>query len=330
MRSLPRSFARPAAVVLAATVLACGDAERPAAADTAATAPAHLEAADGAAGGGPAARAVTAQSLAFPAVGAAAPAAPPAPKRLDEGRGVDVLSRATSGAAAEDAIAEDAAPMIVRSGSAALQVDSLDLGVARLREVVRAIPGAYVANMTMDGGRAQTPRATLEVKVPAAGFDRLIAGLAPIGKVEAVNVTAADVTEEFVDLTARAENARRLEARLVDLLARRTGKLEEVLSVERELARVREEVERHEGRLRYLRTRAATSTLAVSVHEPLPVLGDHPTANPIAEAFRQSWRNLVGLVAGAIALSGVVLPLALLGYVAWRLVRRFHRATAAV
>ena len=42
----------------------------------------------------------------------------------------------------------------------------------------------------------------------------------------------------YVDLTARAANVERLERRLIDLLARRTGKLEDVLAVERELARV--------------------------------------------------------------------------------------------
>jgi hypothetical protein len=69
------------------------------------------------------------------------------------------------------------------------------------------------------------------------------------------------------------ENARRLETRLIDLLATRTGKLKDVLDVERELARAREEIERYEGRLRYLRAHATLSTLTISLHEPLPVVG---------------------------------------------------------
>jgi hypothetical protein len=147
--------------------------------------------------------------------------------------------------------------------------------------------------------------------------------------VETVSVNAEDVSEEYVDVTARAENARRLETRLVDLLARRTGKLEDVLAVERELARVREEIERYEGRLRFLRTRAAFSTLAVTLHEPVPVLGDRPGANPIAAAVREAWRNAVRFVAAAIALSGVLIPLALLGYAGWWVARRFFGRPAA-
>src|SRR5205823_10851551 len=75
----------------------------------------------------------------------------------------------------------------------------------------------------------------------------------PIGKLESVNVSAEDVGEEYVDVAARMANARRLESRLIDLLAARTGKLKDVLDVEQELARVREEIERYEGRLRYLK-----------------------------------------------------------------------------
>jgi hypothetical protein len=145
-----------------------------------------------------------------------------------------------------------------------------------------------------------------------------VGGLAPFGRVERVDVQAQDVGEEFVDVTARVANARRLEARLVELLARRTGKLEEVLAVERELARVREEIERHEGRLRYLRTRTATSTLTVTVHERAPLLADAPGASPITDAFRAAGRNFVALVAGVIASSGVWVPVAVLAYGAWR------------
>ena len=83
-------------------------------------------------------------------------------------------------------------------------------------------------------------------------------------------MTAEDVGEEFVDVSARMENARRLEQRLVTLLASRTGKLSDVLAVERELARVREDIERYEGRLRYLRAHAATSSCRSKCTSPTP------------------------------------------------------------
>ncbi|HEX9128114.1 MAG TPA: DUF4349 domain-containing protein, partial [Gemmatimonadaceae bacterium] len=154
-------------------------------------------------------------------------------------------------------------------------------------------------------------------KIPAPRYDQAVGSLSTIGKVETVNSTAQDVGEEFVDVTARVSNARRLEERLITLLSTRTGKLDEVLRVERELARVREEIERYEGRLRFLSARVATSTLTITVHEPAPILGNAPGDNPIAAAVRRAWKNFVALVAGFIASLGVVIPLGLLGLAAW-------------
>jgi hypothetical protein len=198
--------------------------------------------------------------------------------------------------------------MLVRTGQASLQVDSLEIGVARVRDVARRT-GAVIANTSMEGGRHETRAASLELRIPSEHFDEAVNGLAPIGKLESVNVSVQDVGEEFVDVQARVANARRLEQRLVDLLATRTGKLADVLSVERELARVREQIERYEGWLRYLRTRASISTLTIAVHEPYPIVADHPGASPIRDAFVQAWRNLVAFTAGFIALLGVLVPL---------------------
>lgn len=273
----------------------------------------------GVAGG--AASAPAARPMTGPESAAAAPAVPFAVQ--PSASNAAPSGTAPSGAGEGEGVA---APMLIRTGSAAVEVDSLEPAIAQVRALAARV-GGYVANTSLAAGREQVRSATLELRVPAARFDELVGGLAPFGRVERVDVQAQDVGEEFVDLSARTANARRLEARLVELLARRTGKLEEVLAVERELARVREEIERYDGRLRYLRTRAATSTLAVTVHEPAPLLADAPGANPVTDAIRAAGRNFVALVAAVIATSGVWAPLGGIAYGAWRWLRR-HRAAA--
>jgi Domain of unknown function (DUF4349) len=208
-----------------------------------------------------------------------------------------------------------AAGMVIRTGQTSVEVDSLERAVSQVR-LLAARVGGYVANTTMQTGGGQLRSANLEVKIPADRFDDGLGGLAALGKLESVNVNAEDVGEEFTDVTARMGNARRLEARLIELLATRTGKLTDVLDVEKELARVREEVDRYEGRLRYLRAHAALSTLSIYVHEPLPVVG-HAGSSVIAEAFKQSWRNFVGLVAAMIRSLGIVIPVAVLVVALW-------------
>jgi hypothetical protein len=207
---------------------------------------------------------------------------------------------------------DPATRLIVRTGQASIEVDSLEPAMTVLRRVVQRV-GGFVADASVQSGRNQLRQATLELKVPSARFDELTEGLQPIGRLEFVNVGAEDVSEEFVDLTARVANGRRLEDRLVELLRARTGKLQDVLSVERELARVREEIERMEGRLRYLKTSAQLSTLSVSLHEPVPIVATHGPG-PIVEAFREAWRNFVGVLAGAIASLGFVVPVLAFGW----------------
>ena len=205
--------------------------------------------------------------------------------------------------------------MVIRAGQASIEVDSLERAVTQVRLLASRI-GGYVANTGMQTGRGQLRAASIEIKIPADRFDDGLGGLAGLGKLESVNVNAEDVGEEFTDVTARMGNARRLEARLIELLATRTGKLKDVLDVEKELARVREEIDRYEGRLRYLRARAALSTLSIYVHEPLPVVG-HAGSSVIGEAFKQSWRNFVGLVAAMIRSLGIVIPVAVLVVALW-------------
>jgi hypothetical protein len=135
-----------------------------------------------------------------------------------------------------------------------------------------------------------------------------------------------------VDVSAQVANGRRLEKRLIELLATRTGKLSDVLEVERELARVRGEIDRQEGRLRYLRAHSSMSTLSVTVHEPVPILGKQGSGGVIVQSFRQSWRNFVGFIAGFIEALGTLVPLvvvlALLGFGVARLARKMRRPVA--
>jgi Domain of unknown function (DUF4349) len=220
-----------------------------------------------------------------------------------------------------------ASRLIVRTGQASIEVDSLESSMAELRRIVQRL-GGFVADASVQSGRNQLRSATLQLKVPSSRFDDLTQGLEPLGRLQFVNVAAEDVSEEFVDLTARVANGRRLEDRLVELLRTRTGKLQDVLTVERELARVREEIERMEGRMRFLKTSAQLSTLSVNLFEPAPIVASHPGQSVIGEAFKTAWRNFVGVLAGAIASLGFVVPVVVLGWGTLIIARKYKRKTA--
>ena len=256
--------------------------------------------------------------------GRAAPPAVPAPADMKaEASGFTKLAALSSTTSFSRQSIQATGSMIIRNGTARVEVDSLERAIESARTIATRL-GGFVAGVNVAVGNAEFRQATLELRIPASSFDSALAQLRPLGDVESVQVSAQDVGEDFIDTESRLRNSRRLEERLIDLLARRTGKLEEVLAVERELARVREEIERTEGHLRYLQTRVSLSTLTLNVHEPAPLI-THPGDNPIVDAILQAGRNFVAFIAGLIALLGFVLPAGAIVFALVRLGRRFGR-----
>lgn len=135
-----------------------------------------------------------------------------------------------------------------------------------LRKLIRG-SGGFVAQHSVSGDVNSPRTATWVLRVPVSRFDTTMEGLKGLGEVQSVEVGSQDVTEEYVDLTARIRNKRHEENRLLRHLERNTPRLQDILAIERELSRVRGEVEQMEGRLRYLTDRTDYTTITVTVRE---------------------------------------------------------------
>lgn len=84
-------------------------------------------------------------------------------------------------------------------------------------------------------------------------------------------VSGQDVTEEFIDLEARIRTQKALEAQFLQIM-RQTGKIVDALEVQRQIAEVRSDIERLEGRKRFLENRSALSTITVNIMAPKAVV----------------------------------------------------------
>jgi hypothetical protein len=103
--------------------------------------------------------------------------------------------------------ATDVVPnLVIRTGTASIEVDSLEQAIALARALAHRV-GGFVAGSAAQTGKGQLHSASLEIRMPAERFDDAVDGLRPLGKVEAVNVSAQDVGEEYVDVEARMTNA---------------------------------------------------------------------------------------------------------------------------
>ncbi len=155
---------------------------------------------------------------------------------------------------------------IIYTATVNLAVEQFDPVPARVETLVNRF-GAYVAHSQITGSPGSPRRGQWTLRVPADRYQALLFATRELGEIQNVSSDSQDVTEEYYDVEAHIRNKKQEETRLLELLSKATGKLEEVLAVERELARVRGEIEQMEGRLRVLSSLTTMSTVNLEVSE---------------------------------------------------------------
>jgi hypothetical protein len=217
---------------------------------------------------------------------------------------------------------------LIRNATLTLEARDVRQAASRLAAAVVAARG-YVSESEEAVDELGSRSVTLSARVPYDRFDRVLREVEALGKVMERQISTEDVTEEFVDSKARLRNLKRAETRLLEHLGR-TGRLADVLLVEKELNRVRGEIEQLEGRLRFLTHRVAFSTFAVTLGESArPQAIVPPESFSSGKEASAAVRSLVAfaqsLWTGALWIgiwSVVWLPLAL---AVWLFTRRLRR-----
>ena len=187
---------------------------------------------------------------------------------------------------------------------------------------------AYQSEVTFNRNRGERRTGRWVVRVPVNLYQAFLVGVKDLGVPEEVQESASDVTAEYVDLVARMANQKRLEQRILSVLDEVQRKISDVLEVEKQLARVRETIERLEGKMRYIKDRVSMTTVTVHVRE------DEDYQPPQALSFGGSivdvWQNSIdamiafskGVVLALVAIAPWLVVVMLVGYVLYRLLRR--------
>jgi hypothetical protein len=157
-------------------------------------------------------------------------------------------------------------PMIARTAS--LNISARDFNAARLSldHIVRAHQG-YVASLSISTAKGAPQTLTGKLLIPSAQLDAALTDLKALGRVEQEQQGGEEVTSQVVDLDARLNNAHETETQLTEILRTRTGKIADVLEVEREMARVRGEIESMQAEQKHLRERIDFASIDLSLSE---------------------------------------------------------------
>jgi hypothetical protein len=223
---------------------------------------------------------------------------------------------------------------IIQTGDVRVVVTDFPKAEQELLQLVQQHKG-YLAKSEISGSVGSTRQGSWKVRVPAAAYNEFRDGVKKLGELERFNSDAQDVTEEYYDLKARIANKEAELAALRKIFEKSTGKIEDVLAVQRELSRAQGELERMKGRQRLLENLTALTTVTVSLVERgsfVPI--ESPTfGTSISRTFSGSTASLLELGKGIVLVAVAVTPwlpiLAILGAMAWLIVRHQHLAPAA-
>jgi hypothetical protein len=164
---------------------------------------------------------------------------------------------------------------IIRNADLTLEVGSTPEAQHQVTSIAESRGGFVVTSESKQRENVDPAKRTLDIKlvvrIPANQFGPALNEIKALASIlPEENVTGQDVTEEFIDLEARIKTQKALELQFLEIM-RQANKVTDALEIQRQIADVRTEIEKLEGRKRFLENRSSLSTITVNLKSPTPI-----------------------------------------------------------
>ena len=185
-------------------------------------------------------------------------------------------------------------------------VKDVEQAAAEVTRIVDEIKG-YIAKSDITGQVGSRRTAIWTLKIPVEKFPEVLKTLSGLGQVVKNSSDSQDVTEEYVDLQSRIKNLKVEEETLNKFLKDAITNVDGYLKTRDQIKNVRGEIERAEGRLKYLSTMSSLSSITFTAREEQTYDPIRPAAAPtfgddVDGTFTQSWKSLLRLGKNAVLL----------------------------
>jgi VIT1/CCC1 family predicted Fe2+/Mn2+ transporter len=212
---------------------------------------------------------------------------------------------------------------IIKTADVAFQVENYKESRLKILNLVKKNKALVsVERETNDGYRISND---MVIRVFSSSFDSLIDQIITCSiYIENKNINAEDVTEEFVDVSARLKTKKETENQYLEIL-KKARSIDEILAVQSKLQSIREEIESSQARLNYLDNRAQYSTINLKFYEKLPnvMQPDDSFGYRVSKALRTGWQGLVGFFIGLIYIWPLIfIGLAVTYFIIWLVKRK--------
>lgn len=229
----------------------------------------------------------------------------------------------------------DAERLIIRTKTLRLEVEKTGDAVEEIRDLTRTHSGTIsdleVATDSEEWIHRNTENADgaalrgwVTVRVPSDDYEDFVAAVADLGVVKFQSEATSDVTQEHVDLSARLENLRAQEVRLREFFEAATD-VEDMLAIEKELGRVRGDIESLDAQVTYLERQAAMATVTIELTEPRAVVRPGGESWGFVDAITTGVRGAAQLLTGLLTALIASAPLLVLGAAVFLVIRAVRR-----
>jgi hypothetical protein len=155
---------------------------------------------------------------------------------------------------------------LIRNATADLEIVSFEDAVQKITGFAAEEKG-YLATSSSQKQANGKLSGRVVVKVLPDNLDRFLGKLRGIGELKNQAITTEDVTKQYFDTESRLKNARTMEQRLIEILKTKSKDVADLLAVEKELGRVREEIEEMQGELKFMDSQVQFATVTIQLSE---------------------------------------------------------------
>jgi hypothetical protein len=217
-------------------------------------------------------------------------------------------------------------PRIVQTASLRLSVKRgrFDDAVDEARSVADGLGGFVVSSSASQGSHGRLVRGTLVIRIPAIKYSDAMRSLGALGRIEGRQESGQDVSQEYVDLKARARQLQAVEAQLLELLDR-ANTVGAALAVQQQLSQVQLDLEQAKGRLQYLDDQVAFATISLDLHERVVAGSKSGGGFSVIDAWAKAAHGFLAVIGWTfvvIATAAPLLILLILGFFVARTLRR--------
>jgi hypothetical protein len=210
---------------------------------------------------------------------------------------------------------------IIKTASTRYKVKNIEQALSKIKQVMY-VNGGYISELRYDKNYHEKQN-RFTIKIPKENFDGMLDGIQKFAEeTDYVNISTTDVTEKYLDVQTRLKTKLEVKERLEAVLRKNAKTVKDILATEAQLRVIQEEIEAAQGKIKYMSSRVAYSTIQVEIYETItykekPVSYEKGFGAKAKEGLLAGWSFIQNLAIGILYIWPIILLL-IIGIILFR------------